>query len=127
MQGKRSERVSELIRKELSSVLLNQIRDPRLGFVTVTRVEVSNDLQHARVFYSVLGKEVDKAKTKEALERARGFLQRDIAAAVNLRYTPHLNFILDESFDRHAEIEGILKKIQVKEPPPGEAEEETHE
>lgn len=116
MQGKRTERVAELLRMELSSAILTRVKDPRLGFVTVTRVEMSNDLQYAKVFYSVLGDKTKRQESVTALERARGFLQRDVAQALNLRYTPHLQFHLDESSDHVMEIEGLIKKIQNNSP-----------
>ena len=99
MQGKRTERIAALIKKELADTLTTRLRDPRIGFITVTSVEVSDDLKYAQVFYSVLGGEEVKEKTAEGLEKARGFLQRDIGNVLKLRFTPHLTFILDTSLD----------------------------
>lgn len=115
MKGKRVDRVAELIRNELGNAILGRIRDPRIGFVTVTRVDVSADLQIAKVFYSVLGDADKRARTHEALNHARGFLQKDLAQVLNLRYTPHLTFYLDDSVDQAMEIEGLLKNIHAEE------------
>lgn len=116
MQGKRAEKVAELLRMELSSAILTRLKDPRVGFITITRVQMSNDLQYAKIFYSVLGDQEKKRATHEALEHARGFLQRDVGNTLKLRYTPHLQFYLDDSADNSLEVEGILKKIQVNPP-----------
>lgn len=114
--GKRTERVAELIRAELGTLILMRLKDPRLGFVTITRVEVSPDLRHARVWYSVLKSEPRQAdggesKTAQALESARGFLQHQLADALKLRLTPVLSFELDHSVDHSMEIEAIIRKI----------------
>ena len=121
MQGKRVDRVAELVRAELGSAILRHLRDPRVGFVTVTRVELSADLHYAKVFYSVIGDQAKRKETHEALNHARGFLQRDLAKELNLRYTPHLDFYLDDSLDHSLEIDGILKEIhKEEEKSPGE-------
>ncbi len=116
MQGKRTDRVAELVRMELGSAILMRLKDPRVGFVTITRVEMSMDLHYAKVFYSVLGSPEEKAKTAEVLDHSKGFLQRDIAKTLKLRYTPHLQFYLDESADHVSEVEGILKQLRPNEP-----------
>ena len=111
MQAKRAERISALIKEELGSILTQKVRDPRIGFVTVTHVEVSDDMKYAKVFYSVLGSDFQKHKTSEGLENARGFLQKDIARTLKLRFTPHLTFILDPSIDEGLKIDAIIQKI----------------
>ena len=111
MQGKRSERVAALIKEELGSIFLRGVKDPRIGFVTITDVHVSDDLKYARVFYSVLGDELKKEETAKGLEQARGFLQRDIANTLKLRFTPHLSFVVDSSLDEGMKIDGIIRKI----------------
>ena len=120
--GKRTERVAELIRVELGTLILMKLKDPRLGFVTITRVEVSPDLRHARVWYSVLKPQASagqsgqtaeggQSKTAEALESARGFLQHELSAALKLRLTPVLSFELDHSVDHSMQIEAIIRQI----------------
>ena len=115
MQGKRTDRIANLIKQELASTLTREIRDPRLGFITVTDVKISDDLKHARVFYSVLGSKVSKEETAKGLEQARGYLQHDIAANLNLRFTPHLTFAEDNSLDEGMKIDTIIRKIHDKE------------
>ena len=115
MQGKRSERVAALIKQELGSVLLREIKDPRIGFVTVTDVHVSDDLKYARVFYTVLGDSQKQEETAKGLEQARGFLQRDLAHTLKLRFTPHLSFLTDSSLEEGMKIDGIIRKIHENE------------
>ena len=111
MQVKRSERVAELIKHELASVFTKGLKDPRVGFVTVTTVEVSDDLRYARVFYTVLGKEAEQEETAKGLEAAKGYLQHDLAVTLKLRFTPHLSFILDSSMEEGMKIDSIIRKI----------------
>jgi len=111
MQGKRKDRVGHLIQMELSQIVLHKLKDPRLGFVTITHVDVAPDLKSARVFYSVFGDEKVKASSQVALDRSAGFLQRGIGGTLNLRFTPKLKFVLDESLERGLEIDRVLDKI----------------
>lgn len=112
MQGKRLDRVGHLIQMELSQLILTRVKDPRLGFVTVTHVDVSPDIRSAAVYYSVMGSVEAKRDSQAVLEKAAGFLQREIGAALKLRYTPRLLFKLDESLDRGMEIDSVLRTIQ---------------
>lgn len=115
MQGKRTDRIAELIKQELASVLSQEARDPRIGFITITEVKLSDDLKYARVFYSVLGDESGKEETAKGLAKASGFLQRDIASKLRLRFTPHLTFALDPSLDEGMKIDKIIRKIHEQE------------
>ncbi|OGX03514.1 MAG: ribosome-binding factor A [Omnitrophica bacterium RIFCSPLOWO2_02_FULL_44_11] len=110
-QGKRSQRVAVLIKEELSSVLTKYIRDPRIGFITVTHVEVSDDLKYAKVFYSARGNQEKKDEAQIGLENAKGYLRRDIAHAIKLRCTPERTFVNDPSLDEGLKIDVILQKI----------------
>ena len=112
MQGARPERVGEEIRQELSQALARDVHDPGVGFVTVTRVKVSADLQVARVYYTIIGDEKARRETRRALERATPFLRRRIAAAIRLRRVPELYFQFDESVERQDRIEKILLDLQ---------------
>ncbi len=112
MQGKRIDRVGHLIQMELSQLILHRVKDPRLGFVTVTHVDVTPDLKSAAVFYSVLGDQNAKKGSQIALEKAAGFLQKEIGTALKLRYTPRLTFRLDESLDKGLEVDKVLRQIQ---------------
>ena len=115
MQGKRVDRIAELIKQELASVLSQEARDPRIGFITITEVKMSDDLKYARVFYSMLGNESSKEETARGLAKAAGFLQHDIASKLNLRFTPHLSFVLDPSLDEGMKIDKIIRKIHEQE------------
>ena len=112
--SRRTERIASLIQIELSEVVLRKLKDPRIGFVTLTGVDVAPDLKLARVYYSVLGEKKEKEETQRALERATGFLQHEIAEALKLRFTPKLTFHLDESLEEGMRIEGILKELHQK-------------
>ena len=114
MQAKRAERISVLIKEELASTIAKRIRDPRIGFITVTHAKVSDDLKYAEVFYSVMGTEEEKKKTREGLEQARGFLQQDLARTLKLRCTPHLIFTFDPSLEEGMKIDAIIEKIHKK-------------
>ncbi len=117
MQGKRIERIAELIKQSLGQNILTKIRDPRLGFITVTHVDITPDLRYAKVFYSVLGDEKIKKSTSVALDRARGFLQKELAHEIKMRVTPILQFQYDDSLEQNLKIEQILRKIHDEESP----------
>ncbi len=122
MQGRRTDRVSSLLQMELSRLILERIKDPRLGFVTVTHVKVTADLKSAVVFLSVMGDEKVKKSSMAVLEKAEGFLKREISAALKLRYTPHLQFELDDSLDKDFEIRDVIQKIEDKDKNPEKKE-----
>jgi ribosome-binding factor A len=115
----RRDRVSEAIRKEVSMILHSELKDPRLGFVTITRVELTQDLRSAKVFFSVLGKEEDYKKTKEALDSALGFIRKLIAERINLRLAPEIIFKEDRSTEYSVRIQEVLNEIEgLNEPRP---------
>lgn len=120
MQGKRKDRVGHLIQMELSQTILRRVKDPRLGFVTITHVELTPDLKSAIVSYSVMGDEKAKRDSQIALEKAKGFLQRQLGAGLELRYTPKLVFRLDRTLDHQFEIDRILQEINEKKPETGQ-------
>jgi ribosome-binding factor A len=110
-QGSRPDRVADQIRSEVAGLLAREIRDPGLGFVTVTRVQVTSDLQIARVFYTSLGDQAARARTKQALTRALPFIRRRIGAGLRLRRVPELQFLFDESIEQHDRLERIFQEI----------------
>ncbi|MFI5078411.1 MAG: 30S ribosome-binding factor RbfA [Vicinamibacteria bacterium] len=112
MQGSRPARIGEEIRQELADLLSREVRDPGIGFVTVTHVKVSADLQVARAYYTTLGDEAARRTTAKALERAKPFLRQRIAARVGLRRAPELAFQYDESIAREERIESLLQEIR---------------
>jgi|SRR5215468_10779136 len=108
MQGKRLERVNQLIKEEISMLLQRELKDPRLGFVTVTEVDVTPDLKHAKVYVSVLGAEEQWASSLAALESARGFVWGWLRRHLDLRVTPELVFRPDRSMEHAAHIQALL-------------------
>ena len=116
-QGSRPERVADQIRSEIALLLTREVHDPGMGFVTLTRVQLSPDLQVARVLYTVLGDEKAKSATARALERAAPFLRRQIGGRLRLRRAPDLRFIYDDSIAGQDRIEQLLKDIHAAEGP----------
>jgi len=111
-QGYRPDRVGDQIRQELSEILSRgEVHDPGIGFITLTRVQVTADLQLARVYYTSLGDPEARKKTARALERATGFFRRQIGARLQLRRVPELEFRFDESIAHQDRIEQILRDI----------------
>ena len=109
MARQRMRRVDEAVREVLSEALgTSDLKDPRIGFVTVTDVKTSADLRHARVFVSVLGSEEEREQTLAGLQSAHGVLQRRVAAQLRLKRTPTLEFAYDDTVDRAMRVERIL-------------------
>jgi ribosome-binding factor A len=104
----RMRRVNEAVREVVSARIAEGLRDPRIGFVTVTAVETSPDLRQARVYVSVLGSEKERAATLEGLESAHGVLQQAVAGELRMKRTPTLQFVFDESIDRGMRITELL-------------------
>ena len=112
MQGKRLDRVNQLIREEISTLLQRELKDPRLGFVTVTEVETSKDLRQAKVFVSVLGDDRQWAASLAALTSAPGFVRNWLRQHLDLRVTPEVDFRPDRSMEHAAKIQSLLKHVQ---------------
>jgi ribosome-binding factor A len=115
MQHKRKERVGDQIRKEVSYIIQSELKDPGIGFVTITDVELSEDLKSAKIFYSVFGDEKNKLDSSRALQRAIFFVQREIGKRMRLKYTPKIRFIFDDSVERGARIEKTLEELRSSE------------
>jgi ribosome-binding factor A len=108
----RAQRVAEQMKKELADLLRTEVKDPRVGFATVTRVEVANDLQHVKAFVSVLGDDETKQHTLSALTKVAGYLRGELARRLRLRLTPELVFKLDESGEYSARIDSVLRELK---------------
>jgi ribosome-binding factor A len=119
-QGNRPDRVGEEIRHELSTLLTREVSDPGIGFITLTRVKVSPDLQMVRVYYTELGDDNAKRETVRALQRAMPFLRRQLGARVRLRRVPELRFEFDQGVEHQARIEKILIELQAERDARGE-------
>ena len=126
MPSRRQQQVGDLIQREISVLVQRELKDPRLGFVTVTSVEVSPDLRYARVFYSVMGTPEEQKGTQAALDHATGFLRHELAGRIEMRYVPELSFRNDPSIAQGDRIARLLATIEQEqavlpaEPPPGD-------
>jgi ribosome-binding factor A len=111
-QGSRPDRVADQIRHELATILAREVHDPGIGFVTITRVQVTPDLQHARVYYTALGDERARRESDKALHRAIPFLRRQIGARLRLKRVAELEFVYDQSIAGQDRIEQLLSEIR---------------
>jgi ribosome-binding factor A len=111
--SKRTQQVGDTIQRVLGEVIQYEIKDPRVGFATVTGVEVSGDLQHATVNISVMGDDEEKTATMEGLQRARGFMRKRVAEELrHMRFVPELHLKLDSSLDYSIKIAGVFREIE---------------
>ncbi len=108
----RQERVAQALKEEVSSIIHYELNDPRLGFVTVTRVELTQDMRNAKIFFSVLGDAQAYKKTAEALNSALGFIRRLIAQRIRLRFAPEIIFKEDRSSEYSVRVQEVLDKIK---------------
>lgn len=114
MEYKRSDRVADLLKKEIADLVFRRVKDPRVAGVTISGVEVSDDLKHARVFYCVMGQSANEDAKKNAasgLDKARGFVRQELGRRLSLRYIPQLQFQYDNSFEYGDKIEKLLKEL----------------
>ncbi|WP_332690310.1 30S ribosome-binding factor RbfA [Halalkalibacter lacteus] len=115
MSNVRAHRVGEQMKKELSDIIMRELKDPRVSFVTVTGVDVTGDLQQAKVFITVLGSDEQKEATLQALSKARGFIRSEIGKRIRLRKTPEIVFEFDESIEYGNRIETLLSDLNKNE------------
>jgi ribosome-binding factor A len=116
----RLQRVNQLIREEISLLVQRELKDPRLGFVTITEVDVAKDLRSAKVYVSVLGSEDQWKESLQALESARGFIRNWLLPRLRLRAVPHLTFHPDRSMAHAAHIQTVLEGLRTEQRPSGE-------
>ncbi len=109
--NRRSQRVASQIKTEISWLIEHKLRDPKKGFITVTRVRLSPDLKIASIYYSVLGSDRERNASKEALARAKSFLKHELGNRIHLRIVPDLRFFYDDSLDYYDKISTLLNKI----------------
>lgn len=110
----RIEKVQELIKQEVSQIILQELKDPRIGFVTVTQVDVTGDLRMAKIYVSIMGSDEQIKNTWDGLQAALGFIRREIGHRIRLRCTPELSFHLDKSLDYSVHIQELLTKIKAE-------------
>ncbi len=108
----RIEKLQELIKQEMSKMLLKEIKDPRIGFVTVTDVEMTGDLREAKIYVSIMGGDEQIKESLEGLQSALGFIRREIGKRIRLRFTPEISFALDKSLDYSEHIQKLLLQIE---------------
>ena len=111
MSSRRIERVQEVIKRLAGEVILHEISDPRMGFITVTGVKVSPDMRQARVYVSILGSEADVHKAFSALKHAEPYVQKRVAPALTMKYTPEVTFVINEGLKRAQRINKILGEL----------------
>ena len=112
--SQRPSRVGEQIREDLAELIAREVHDPGVGFITITQVQVTPDLQQARAYYTTLGDVKARRETQRALERAAPFLRRQLGRRLRLRRVPELQFFFDESIERHDRIEQILQELKAE-------------
>ena len=122
MAKHRDNRLGEELKKEISDILLHDIKDPDIGFVSIVLVDVSHDLRVAKVYYSVMGNESEIDKTQRAMKRVAGYIRHELAGRLSLRYTPELVFIYDNSIEHGIRIAKILEDEKKKKNPGDENE-----
>ena len=108
----RIEKLQELIKQEMGKMLLKELKDPRIGFVTVTDVEMTGDLREAKIYVSVMGGENEVKSSLEGLKSALGFIRREIGQRIRLRFTPEISFALDTSLDYGDHIQKLLLQVE---------------
>lgn len=108
---KRSEKVAEAIQQIVSELLIRGLKDPRIGFVTITGVKMTDDLSIAKIFFSVVGSEEDIQNTTAGLRSASGFIRKEVGAHLKLRHVPEIKFQFDDSLERANTIERLLRQI----------------
>ncbi len=125
-QHQRSDRVAAAIREEVANFLAEGVKDPRVtALVTVTGVEMTRDLRHAKVFVSIMGEDSQRASTIEGLASVQGFLRSRLARSLSLRVAPEVQFVMDESVARAARIETLLNQIRATTPPAADTNPDT--
>jgi len=113
MTNKRSDRVGDLIKQEVASlILLGGVKDPRIGFITITHVEMTPDLKEARIYFSQIGSEKDKTRSKEGLNSASGYVRRHLAKVLSLRHIPTVTFNYDDSMEYADRIEKVIRDLK---------------
>lgn len=108
----RADRISDVIKKEVSEILSREVSDPRLDFVTLTHVQVARDLKNAKIFFTTIKEGEERENIRKGLKSAAGYVQRKLGARIHLRYTPHISFVYDASIDNGSRMDEILRDIE---------------
>ena len=110
----RAEKIQELIKQEVSKIILNDLKNPHIGFVTVTQVEVTNDLRHAKIWLSLYGGPEEQDRTLQALNKSLGYIRSEIGKRIRLKFVPELALMTDNSLEYSSHIQKILLQIKEK-------------
>lgn len=124
---RREDQLSGAITRELSDLIRTRMKDPRIGFASITGVELSHDLRYAKVYVSVMGSPEEQRETMRGLDSANGFLRRELAQRLTIRHVPEISFRLDESIARGARVLDLLKQVENESEAPVSAESEREE
>jgi ribosome-binding factor A len=122
--GRRPERLAQEIREEVARMVASELKDPRLGFVTVIRVELARDLRYARVHVGVLGSEAEREKSLTALRSAAGFVRRELGRRLRIHHSPEVDFRYDKGLEATDRVARLLQEDAAREKPPGDGENE---
>ena len=122
MEGKRSEKVADLIKKEVSQMLVKTIKDPRIGFVTITKVTVSEDFRFAKVYFSVAGTLRERERSMKGQDSAKGYVRKELGRRIRLRYTPEIMFQFDPSIEYAIRMEELIQSLHDEKEPKGDEE-----
>ena len=114
LEGKRAERVADLIHKEISEMLVRSIKDPRIGFVTITRVTVSEDIRLAKVYFSMMGSEAERERSMSGLNSARGYVRKELGRRMRLKHTPDITFHFDPSIEYAIHIAEVIQQLHLE-------------
>ena len=111
MSGRRLERMQDLVRETVSSLLLFKVKDPRTSSVSVTEVRMTADLRQARIYYAIMDDKADRAEVQAGLERAAGFIRREVGRAVQMKFTPEISFEFDRSLEYSRHMDRVLADV----------------
>jgi ribosome-binding factor A len=112
MEGKRSDRIADLIQKEISQMLMKGLKDPRIGFVTITKVAVSEDCRMAKIYFSVAGSAEERERSTEGLNSAKGYVRKELGRRIRMKYTPEITFQFDPSIEYAIHIGEVIDQIR---------------
>ncbi|HHW11639.1 MAG TPA: 30S ribosome-binding factor RbfA [Firmicutes bacterium] len=112
MSEYRAERLAVLIKEELGNILQKDLKDPRIGFASITNVRVSRDIGHAKIYISVFGDKQQQTATMEGLESAKGYIRSELGKRIRMRYVPEISFVFDNSLEEGAKVLSLLNEIK---------------
>jgi ribosome-binding factor A len=112
MEGKRSDKIADLIQKEISQMLMRSLKDPRIGFVTITKVTVSEDCRMAKIYFSVTGSSDERERSTEGLNSAKGYVRKELGRRIRMKYIPEITFQFDPSIEYAIHIGEVIERIR---------------